>query len=325
VLPIVMMLVGGDRFPFGWILGAIIMTWANNGFSQVMLQYNGTVYSVIMVLLLLFLPAGILGLRPKMAKRLWAMIKGDRLRETPISETLPGAAEADKETTLRQMSMSLPTLESVAAPEPVEPERAGKVSRSAPVAVPAAEPTVPAKPSRWVWVWLPLVFTLIAIVLMNVLSLLEPAGTGEALKETKKALTALLVDRGTLALAIGLPLIVAAGFSIVRRRWATLVSALLLLAEGVFLTLLLVDSSGILGIKGELAHGLGLTSGVVVTWLAFLACAPAFWRQMVEARKEAALAAAVEVTEAGTASLPQRGLALRRVETKAGSPLLRTD
>ena len=32
-----------------------------------MLQYNGTVYSVIMILLLLFLPAGILGLRPKMA------------------------------------------------------------------------------------------------------------------------------------------------------------------------------------------------------------------------------------------------------------------
>ena len=85
VLPIVMMLVGGDRSIYGSIIGAIIMTWVTNGFSGSMLQYNGTVYSVIMILLLLFLPAGILGLRPKMAKRLWAQIKGETLQETPVA------------------------------------------------------------------------------------------------------------------------------------------------------------------------------------------------------------------------------------------------
>ncbi len=71
VLPIVMMLIGGDRTIWGAIVGAILMTWVTNGFSQSMLQYNGTVYSVIMILLLVFLPVGILGLRPKMARRLW--------------------------------------------------------------------------------------------------------------------------------------------------------------------------------------------------------------------------------------------------------------
>jgi branched-chain amino acid transport system ATP-binding protein/branched-chain amino acid transport system permease protein len=92
VLPIVMMLVGGDRSIYGSVIGAIIMTWVTNGFSGTMLQYNGTVYSVIMILLLLFLPAGILGLRPKMARRLWAQIKGETLKEIPAAAVAPAGA-----------------------------------------------------------------------------------------------------------------------------------------------------------------------------------------------------------------------------------------
>jgi ABC-type branched-subunit amino acid transport system ATPase component/ABC-type branched-subunit amino acid transport system permease subunit len=91
VLPIVMMLIGGDRYIYGGIVGAVIMTWLMNAFSQSMLQYNGTMYSVIMILLLLFLPVGILGLRPKMAKRLWANIKGENLAEAPVAATAGGA------------------------------------------------------------------------------------------------------------------------------------------------------------------------------------------------------------------------------------------
>lgn len=99
VLPIVMMLVGGDRTIWGSALGAIIMTWVMNAFSrsQDLLQYNGVVYSVIMILLLLFLPAGILGLRPEMARRLWAKIKGETLREVPVeypAVTADGSAAA---------------------------------------------------------------------------------------------------------------------------------------------------------------------------------------------------------------------------------------
>jgi ABC-type branched-subunit amino acid transport system ATPase component/ABC-type branched-subunit amino acid transport system permease subunit len=87
VLPIVMMLVGGDRTIWGGVVGAVIMTWVVNAFSQTqsLLQYNGAVYSVIMILLLLFLPAGLLGLRPKIARRLWAQIKGETLQETPVA------------------------------------------------------------------------------------------------------------------------------------------------------------------------------------------------------------------------------------------------
>ena len=84
VLPIVMMLIGGDRSIWGSVVGAVIMTWVVNAFSGSLLQYNGAVYSVIMILLLLFLPAGILGLRPKMARRLWAQIKGETLQEAPL-------------------------------------------------------------------------------------------------------------------------------------------------------------------------------------------------------------------------------------------------
>jgi ABC-type branched-subunit amino acid transport system ATPase component/ABC-type branched-subunit amino acid transport system permease subunit len=95
VLPIVMMLIGGDRTIWGAIVGAILMTWVTNGFSQSMLQYNGTVYSVIMILLLVFLPVGILGLRPKMARRLWNKIKGEALEEIPVPATDGAAAAVD--------------------------------------------------------------------------------------------------------------------------------------------------------------------------------------------------------------------------------------
>ena len=94
VLPIVMMLVGGHRSIYGSVLGALIMTWVINGFSNTVLQYNGMVYSIIMLLLLLFLPAGLLGLRPKLARRLWASIKGESLHEVPDEQVSPGTSVA---------------------------------------------------------------------------------------------------------------------------------------------------------------------------------------------------------------------------------------
>jgi ABC-type branched-subunit amino acid transport system ATPase component/ABC-type branched-subunit amino acid transport system permease subunit len=93
VLPIVMMLVGGDRTIWGGIVGAIIMTWVINGFSGIQ-EYSGTVYSVIMILLLLFLPAGILGFRPKQRNRLWRLIKGESLQEAPVAEAISTDADA---------------------------------------------------------------------------------------------------------------------------------------------------------------------------------------------------------------------------------------
>jgi ABC-type branched-subunit amino acid transport system ATPase component/ABC-type branched-subunit amino acid transport system permease subunit len=116
VLPIVMMLVGGDRWIWGGIVGSVVMTWVFNGFSKTMLQYNGTVYSVIMLLLLLFLPVGILGLRPAMARRLWVKIKGESLQETPLAATVAcaTAVEQGKEVAPCEPQMALPTPESMA-------------------------------------------------------------------------------------------------------------------------------------------------------------------------------------------------------------------
>ena len=72
VLPVVMMLVGGDQSIWGGVLGAIVLTWVVNGFPQLQ-EYSGVTYSVIMILLLMFLPMGIAGVfmptqRAKMRK-----------------------------------------------------------------------------------------------------------------------------------------------------------------------------------------------------------------------------------------------------------------
>jgi ABC-type branched-subunit amino acid transport system ATPase component/ABC-type branched-subunit amino acid transport system permease subunit len=66
VLPMVMMLVGGGSV-WGGIVGAILMSWVINGFGGLM-QYSGIFYSVLMILLLMFFPAGLV-LQP--AQRAW--------------------------------------------------------------------------------------------------------------------------------------------------------------------------------------------------------------------------------------------------------------
>ena len=89
VLPIVMALVGGGATIWGGVLGAIIMSWVINYFTGIQ-QYSGVAYSVIMILLLLFLPMGILGLRPST----WAWVKRLVKKETParrLAEAVPAA------------------------------------------------------------------------------------------------------------------------------------------------------------------------------------------------------------------------------------------
>jgi branched-chain amino acid transport system ATP-binding protein/branched-chain amino acid transport system permease protein len=78
ILPIVMMLLGGGSV-WGGLVGAILMTWVINGFTGVQ-QYSGVIYSVIMILLLIFLPAG-LALRPDQRARLRALFKREKLQE----------------------------------------------------------------------------------------------------------------------------------------------------------------------------------------------------------------------------------------------------
>ncbi len=82
ILPIVMMLLGGGSV-WGGVIGAVLMTWVINGFTGVQ-EYSGVVYSVIMILLLIFLPAG-LALRPDQRARLKALVLRERLQEPAVA------------------------------------------------------------------------------------------------------------------------------------------------------------------------------------------------------------------------------------------------
>jgi ABC-type branched-subunit amino acid transport system ATPase component/ABC-type branched-subunit amino acid transport system permease subunit len=84
ILPIVMMLLGGGTV-WGSVVGAILMTWVVNGFQSVG-RYTGVIYSVIMILLLIFLPAGFM-LRPDQRARVKAFFRRERLEETAIRST----------------------------------------------------------------------------------------------------------------------------------------------------------------------------------------------------------------------------------------------
>ncbi len=89
ILPIVMSLVGGAASIWGGIIGAIIMTWIVNGVTVIQ-QYSGLAYSIILILLLLFLPVGILGLRPSTWAWFKRLFKTEETREA--AETEPRAA-----------------------------------------------------------------------------------------------------------------------------------------------------------------------------------------------------------------------------------------
>lgn len=61
ILPIVMMLVGGDRSIWGTVIGAIAITWLINGSISIQ-NYSGLMFALILIVVLLFIPRGILGL-----------------------------------------------------------------------------------------------------------------------------------------------------------------------------------------------------------------------------------------------------------------------
>jgi len=139
ILPIVMMLLGGGSV-WGAVIGAVLMTWVINGFAGIQ-QYSGVVYSVIMILLLIFLPAG-LALRPDQRARLKALFRRETVQEP--AQCL-AAAEDDQPagqcTTTLGMPLAVSPEGAVAAPLTAlnMPEGVGVAgvaaqSRAAPVA-----------------------------------------------------------------------------------------------------------------------------------------------------------------------------------------------
>ena len=140
ILPIVMMLIGGGSV-WGAVIGAILMTWVINGFTAVE-QYSGVIYSVIMILLLIFLPAG-LALQPHQRARLKAFFQRQRLQES--AECLV-AAEEDRPSGQCETSVGLPLANApgIGAPVSLATTPAGAVPSLVPASAsgPAGRPAL---------------------------------------------------------------------------------------------------------------------------------------------------------------------------------------
>ncbi|MEW6400620.1 MAG: ATP-binding cassette domain-containing protein [Chloroflexota bacterium] len=120
IIPILMMLVGGSNSLWGGLLGAIIMTWVGRGISTAP-EYNGLMYSITLLLLLLFLPDGITGgLRREHREWLRAVFKRTR---TPEQDTRMPAGREDKQTETQSESKRRPSRRpvTVSPPRPVFP------------------------------------------------------------------------------------------------------------------------------------------------------------------------------------------------------------
>ncbi len=95
VLPIVMMLIGGGS-AWGGVIGAVIIIYVKDwlpGEIPSIGQYSGVLYSVIMILLLMFFPAGLL-LRPEQRAWLKAMFRKESLQEP--AECLAAAEDGER-------------------------------------------------------------------------------------------------------------------------------------------------------------------------------------------------------------------------------------
>ncbi|MCE5255045.1 MAG: ATP-binding cassette domain-containing protein [Actinomycetia bacterium] len=111
IIPIVMMLIGGGGSVWGAIIGAILMTWVIRGFSGIQ-QYSGVAYSLIMILLLVFLPSG-LALRPEQRAWLRSLFHKEKLRE-PVECLV--AAEEERPAGQCTTSVGLPQASASAVP-----------------------------------------------------------------------------------------------------------------------------------------------------------------------------------------------------------------
>jgi len=120
VLPVIMMLIGGDQSIWGGTIGAILLTWVVNGFPQLQ-QYSGVVYSVIMILLLIFLPMGIMGglspVQRAKVRRLLHMKPKDQPAEWDALAGETGEAEVEGDEPLPAISEATAKAEAAAAAE----------------------------------------------------------------------------------------------------------------------------------------------------------------------------------------------------------------
>jgi ABC-type branched-subunit amino acid transport system ATPase component/ABC-type branched-subunit amino acid transport system permease subunit len=120
VLPIVMALVGGAETIWGGVLGAIIMWWAINYFTSLQ-KYSGVAYSLIMILLLLFLPAGILGIHPSSRAWLKRLLRREWLGREAETAVEPSGEVAQAFDSATVQAATVAGIEASGAPAGLQP------------------------------------------------------------------------------------------------------------------------------------------------------------------------------------------------------------
>ena len=108
-----MMLIGGGGSIWGGLVGAVLMTWISNSLSGTQ-QWSGVIYSVIMILLLLFLPMGITGLFTK--QRLVSVKNAFRRQSRAETIACATVAEAEGSTGVCETQVALPRPTSPSTP-----------------------------------------------------------------------------------------------------------------------------------------------------------------------------------------------------------------
>ncbi len=114
ILPIVMGLIGGTANIWGGILGAILMTWVINYFTTLQ-KYSGVAYSLILILFLLFLPAGLLGIIPSTRAWIRRLLKRG-LPSVAAEAAVPSDARLERQASAEQLTKRADAQEKAGAP-----------------------------------------------------------------------------------------------------------------------------------------------------------------------------------------------------------------
>jgi branched-chain amino acid transport system permease protein len=108
LIPVIMMLIGGADTLWGGLVGALLMTYITNRLTSAQ-QYSGLIYSVILILLLLFLPMGLAGLVRRDRLERLKMVVTRRRQPDGVAETV--AADSGELAEQREVSIALPIYE----------------------------------------------------------------------------------------------------------------------------------------------------------------------------------------------------------------------
>ncbi len=95
MIVMIMVIVGGSSSLFGAVVGAVLMTWLGHAFSGYQ-EYSGSLYALVLILLLLFLPGGlVMGIQSRYIEELRRAVQSfsggllARLQLLPSKDSLP--------------------------------------------------------------------------------------------------------------------------------------------------------------------------------------------------------------------------------------------